>query len=63
MKIELIDKQGYGPNAYLIQNHHWDEMRQWLCQNNVNWWQLSSSPWGIGFQIKDKFDWFALKWL
>jgi hypothetical protein len=64
MKIELIEKQGYGPNAYLIQHQHWTEMTRWLYQNDVDYWQLSSSPWGIGFQVKgDNIEWFNLKWL
>lgn len=63
MKVELIEKQGYGPNAYLIEHRHWTEMTRWLYQNNVDFWQLSSSPWGIGFQIKDNIEWFNLKWL
>lgn len=63
MKIELIEHQGYGKNSYLIEHKHWPEMNRWLRQNEVDHWQLSSSAWGIGFQIRDKIEWFNLRWL
>lgn len=63
MKIELVERSGYGPNCYLVQHQHWNEILHWLYQNDVDYWQVSSSHMGIGFQIKSNIDWFNLKWL
>lgn len=61
--MKLTEKFGYGPNCYVIDFGRWGEMRQWLCENGVGWWQVSSGPEGIGFQIKSQIEWFNLKWI
>lgn len=61
--MKLFEKHGYGPNAYVVKHENWNEICKWLYTNNVDWWQLSSGPNGIGFQVKSHIEWFNLKWL
>lgn len=61
--MKLTSKHGYGPNCYVIKHEHLGELTSWLYQNNVDWWHVSSGPEGIGFQIRDKIEWFNLRWL
>ena len=63
MKLTNNRWGGYGPNCYVIDPESWQEMIRWLRQNNVDYWQVSSGPEGIGFQIKSHIEWFNLKWL
>jgi hypothetical protein len=63
--MKLTDNRwgGYGPNCYIIDHESWHEMIRWLRQHEVEYWQVSSSHVGIGFQIKSNIEWFNLKWL
>ena len=64
MKIESRPSHGYGPHTYAVSTRmEWNKMFRWLEDNKVNYWLVSISPREYMFQIRDKQDWFILRWL
>lgn len=64
MAIKLTPKTGYGPNCYTVRTlAEYYDIVIWLNEQDADWWQVSSGPDGIGFQVKSQIEWFNLKWL
>lgn len=62
--MKLTPKHGYGPNCYTVKTlSEFYDICIWFAENNVDWWQVSSGPEGVGFQVKDNIAWFNLKFL
>lgn len=62
--MTLIRRNGYGPDCYTVR-YLWefDQIRNWMYRNDVDYLHVSSGPEGYGFQVKSNIDWFNLKWL
>ena len=60
--MKVFQLRGYPTSHYFVEHDDWFNMIKWLNQNKIEWEQESSSVHGIGFTIKNNFEWFTLKW-
>jgi hypothetical protein len=65
MKVEPTNYSGWNnyPTYRVRSFNDFVEISQWMGQNNVENFLLSSGSTGYTFQVKNNHDWFVLKWL
>lgn len=65
MKIEKTKYPGWDQHpVYRVGSFSdYQSIRDWMDQNIVEHFLLSSGGLGYTFQVKSKHDWFMLKWL
>ena len=65
MKVEPTSYPGWsGHPTYLVRTFKdYQEVCMWMYKNQVEHFLLSSGSPGYTFQVRDKKEWFALKWL
>jgi hypothetical protein len=64
MKVERTSYPGWvGHPTYLVRTFRdWEEVCMWMYRNQVEHFLLSSGSAGYTFQVRDKKEWFELKW-
>ena len=58
----IFQLQGYPKHHYFVKHNDWNEIRDWLWQNDVDYLQEYSGPHGIGFTLRKNVEWFMLRW-
>ncbi len=64
MKVEPTSYPGWaGHPTYRVSNFQdWLDIVGWMIQNKVEYFLLSSGSGGYTFQVRDKKEWFMLRW-
>ncbi len=64
MKVERTSYPGWaGHPTYLVRNFKdYEEVCLWMYKNKVEHFLLSSGSNGYTFQVRDKKEWFMLRW-
>lgn len=64
MKVEPTSYPGWaGHPTYLVRtSKDWEEVCLWMYKNKVEHFLLSSGSTGYTFQVRDRKEWFALRW-
>ena len=65
MKIQRTSYPGWNnhPVYCVSTSEDWWELGQWMRQNSVEYFLLSSGSPGYTFQIRENHSWFALRWV
>ena len=65
MKIQPTSYPGWNnyPTYRVGTSEDWWELCQWMRQNSVKYFLLSSGSPGYTFQVRENQEWFALRWL
>lgn len=64
MKLERTSYPGWaGHPTYLVRTFKdYEEVCLWMYKNKVEHFLLSSGSNGYTFQVRDRKEWFALRW-
>ncbi len=64
LKVEPTSYPGWSDHpTYLVRTFQdYQEVCMWMYKNQVEHFLLSSGSPGYTFQVRDKKEWFALKW-
>lgn len=64
LKVEPTSYPGWGNHpSYLVRTFKdYQEVCMWMYKNQVEHFLLSSGPEGYTFQVREKKEWFMLKW-
>ena len=64
MKIQRTKYYSWAghPTYFVRERDEFQEICKWMCQNNVEYFMLSSGSTGYKFHVTANKEWFALRW-